>query len=131
MSTVTLPSGVTERTTLPCTSLNQSVPSGLHSGPSVNLKPPATFSIPAAGATSASNAGSSRSIVPTAVVAAGAVAAAGGGADAAGLCPLHPAADTSAATITGQLLRFNATLHLSFTAVRTRSIARRRHHSQR
>ena len=26
MSTVTLPSGVTERTTLPCTSLNQSVP---------------------------------------------------------------------------------------------------------
>ena len=40
MSTVTLPSGVTERTTLPCTSLNQSVPSGRHSGPSVNLKPP-------------------------------------------------------------------------------------------
>src|SRR6187401_90292 len=118
MSTVTLPSGVTERTTLPCTSLNQSVPSGLHSGPSVNLKPPATFSMTAAGATSASNAGSSRSIRPTAVVAAGAVATAGGGADAAGLSPLHPAADTSPATITGQLLRFKPTLHLSLQSHR-------------
>ena len=112
MSTVTLPSGVTERTTLPCTSLNQSVPSGRHSGPSVNLKPPATFSMTAAGATSASNAGSSRVIAPTAVVAAGAVAAAGGGADAAWLCPLHPVADSSPATIAHQLLRFRATLGL-------------------
>ena len=65
MITFTLPSGVTERTTLPCTSLNQSVPSGRQSGPSVNLKPPATFSIAAARATSASSAGSIRSILPT------------------------------------------------------------------
>src|SRR6187431_797354 len=113
MSTVTLPSGVTERTTLPCTSLNQSVPSGLHSGPSVNLKPPATFSIPAAGATSASSAGSSRSILPTVFVVAGAVVpAAGGGTDAAGPCPLHPAAVTRPAKTHDHMLRFKATLHL-------------------
>src|SRR5207248_5828977 len=92
ISTVTLPSGVTDRTTFPTTSLNQSVPSGLHSGPSVNLKPPATFSMAAPGATMASRDGSSRSMVPTVFFGAGAGAAeTGGGAEAAGLCALHPA----------------------------------------
>src|SRR6476620_7993171 len=93
MSTVTLPSGVTDRTTLPCTSLNQSVPSGRHSGPSVNLKPPATFSMVAPGATSASSAGSSLSTAPAPGLAAGAVVAGGAaGADDAGAGELHPAA---------------------------------------
>src|ERR1051326_3244221 len=63
-TTLTWPAGVTERTTLPCTSLNQSVPSGRQSGPSVNLKPPATFSMTVPGATSASSDGSRRSIFP-------------------------------------------------------------------
>src|SRR6185295_14838561 len=92
ISTVTLPSGVTDRTTLPTTSLNHSVPSGLHNGPSVNLKPSATFSMTAPGAMSESREGSSRSIFPTAAAGAGAgVAAAGGGVDGAGFGALHPA----------------------------------------
>src|SRR6476620_6165117 len=91
ISTVTLPSGVTDRTTLPTTSLNHSVPSGLHNGPSVNLKPSATFSMTAPGAISESREGSSRSIFPTAAATAAAgVAAAGAGAGVAGVCVLHP-----------------------------------------
>src|SRR5438046_653395 len=37
MSTVTLPSGVTERMTLPTTSLNQTVPSGFHRRPDARM----------------------------------------------------------------------------------------------
>jgi hypothetical protein len=88
ISRITLPSGVTDRTTLPCTSLNQSVPSGRQSGPSVNLKPPATFSIAADGATRVSNARSSRSIVPTPAGADALVATAAGGAAVVPVLPL-------------------------------------------
>src|ERR1035437_5564500 len=64
MSTFTSPEGVTERSTLPGTSLNQRTPSGLHTGPSVNMNPVATFSMLASLGTRASNAGSSRIIFP-------------------------------------------------------------------
>ena len=52
------------RTTLPCTSLNQRWPAGNQSGPSVNWKPPASFSIVADSGMSAFTAASFRTIVP-------------------------------------------------------------------
>ena len=73
ISTSTRPSGVTARSTFPTTSLNQSrFSEGRHSGPSVNWKPPATFSTVAPAGTRASSPGSSRTIAPLAAAGAGA-----------------------------------------------------------
>src|SRR5437016_14368637 len=88
MSTVTCPAGVTDRSTLPVTSLNHTTPSGRHSGPSVNSNPPATFSITASFGTSDSKAGSRRTMLPTP----GAAAAGPGGEGGAVEQPVRSAA---------------------------------------
>jgi hypothetical protein len=67
-------------------------PFGLHNGPSINVNPPATFSIVASFGTSASSPGSSLTILPTALL--------GADSDALGVLE-HPTRSKPRATANG------------------------------